>query len=190
MFSSIGLVTVLYQDKPDNPDVVDKEAGIKALSALLALYDLTGDSAFVKHATVAAGFVCSWTYFHYIQIPPRSQDQVFPASRGTRGSGIIATGHSGADTFSSVVWFDLLRLYVLTGEPFWQYQATFHAYATKQLLNYDGSLGYALPGLQNEAFTVAPLRGRGIKLWLPFLTVTHLAPSSFQRIELTLERED
>ena len=161
---------------PDNPDVIDKEAGVKALSALLALYDLTGEKAYVRHAVTAAGFVCSWTYYHDISIPNGSHDQAFPKGRGTRGSGIIATGHSGADTFSSIIWFDLLRLYVLTGDAYWQRQATFHAYASKQLLDHDGSLGYAMPGLQNEAFTVAPLRGRGVRLWLPFLATTHLEP--------------
>jgi hypothetical protein len=161
---------------PDNPDVIDKEAGVKALSALLALYDLTGDKAYVRHAATAAGFVCSWTYYHDVRIPDGSHDQAFPKGRGTRGSGIIATGHSGADTFSSVIWFDLLRLYVLTGDVYWHRQAIFHAYASKQLLDHDGSLGYALPGLQNEAFTVAPLRGRGVRLWLPFLATTHLEP--------------
>jgi hypothetical protein len=161
---------------PDNPDVIDKEAGVKALSALLALYDLTGDKAYIRHAVTAAGFVCSWTYFHDVRISDGSHDQAFPKGRGTRGSGIIATGHSGADTFSSIIWFDLLRLYVLTGDVYWHRQAIFHAYASKQLLDHDGSLGYAMPGLQNEAFTVAPLRGRGVRLWLPFLATTHLEP--------------
>ena len=161
---------------PDNPDVIDKEAGVKALSALLALYDLTGDKAYIRHAMTAADFVCSWTYYHDISIPDGSRDQAFPKGRGTRGTSIIATGHSGADTFSSIVWFDLLRLYVLTGDVYWQRQALFHAYASKQLLDHDGSLGYAMPGLQNEAFSVAPLRGRGVRLWLPFLTTTHLEP--------------
>jgi hypothetical protein len=161
---------------PDNPDVIDKEAGVKALSALLALYDLTGDKAYVRHAVTAAGFVCSWTYYHDVGIPDGSHDQAFPKGRGTRGSGIIATGHSGADTFSSVIWFDLLRLYVLTGDVYWHRQAIFHAYASKQLLDHDGSLRYAMPGLQNEAFSVAPLRGRGVRLWLPFLATTHLEP--------------
>ncbi len=161
---------------PDNPDVIDKEAGVKALSAMLALYDLTGDKAYIRHALTAAGFVCSWTYYHYIAIPDGSHDQAFPKGRGTRGSGIIATGHSGADTFSSIIWFDLLRLYVLTGDVYWHRQAIYHAYASKQLLDHDGSLGYAMPGLQNEAFSVAPLRGRGVRLWLPFLATTHLEP--------------
>jgi hypothetical protein len=161
---------------PDNPDVIDKEAGVKALSALLALYDLSGDKAYIRHAVTAAGFVCSWTYYHDIAIPDGSHDQAFPKGRGTRGSGIIATGHSGADTFSSIIWFDLLRLYVLTGDVYWHRQAIFHAYASKQLLDHDGSLGYAMPGLQNEAFSVAPLRGRGVRLWLPFLATTHLEP--------------
>ena len=161
---------------PDNPDVIDKEAGVKALSALLALYDLTGDKAYIRHVLTAAGFLCSWTYYHDIAIPDGSHDQAFPKGRGTRGSGIIATGHSGADTFSSIIWFDLLRLYVLTGDVYWQKQAIFHAYASKQLLDHDGSLGYAMPGLQNEAFSVAPLRGRGVRLWLPFLATTHLEP--------------
>ena len=132
---------------PDNPDVIDKEAGAKALSALLALYDLSGDKVYIRHAVTAAGFVCSWTYFHDVAIPDGSHDQAFPKGRGTRGSGIIATGHSGADTFSSIIWFDLLRLYVLTGDVYWQRQAVFHAYASKQLLDHDGSLGYGMPGL-------------------------------------------
>jgi hypothetical protein len=64
----------------------------------------------------------------------------------------------------------------LTGDVYWHRQAIFHAYASKQLLDHDGSLGYAMPGLQNEAFSVAPLRGRGVRLWLPFLATTHLEP--------------
>ncbi|MFM7187474.1 MAG: hypothetical protein ACKO14_06620, partial [Armatimonadota bacterium] len=161
---------------PDNPDVIDKEAGVKALSALLALFDLTGDRAYLRHAGTAADFVCSWTYYHDIAVPDGSHDQAFPKGRGTRGTSIIATGHSGADTFSSIVWFDLLRLYVLTGDVYWHRQAIFHAYASKQLIDHDGSLGYAMRGLQNEAFSVAPLRGRGVRLWLPFLATTHLEP--------------
>ena len=47
---------------------------------------------------------------------------------------------------------------------------------TKQMLDWDGTLGYASPGLQNEALSLPPLRGHGVAHWLPWLGVAQLEP--------------
>ena len=45
-----------------------------------------------------------------------------------------------------------------------------------QVVDWDGALGYAFPGLMNEAVTFAPPRGHGVRKWLPWLTVAVLDP--------------
>ena len=48
--------------------------------------------------------------------------------------------------------------------------------ATKQSMDWDNSLGYAKPGLMNEAFTLCVPRAHGVDKWLPWLTVAVLDP--------------
>ncbi len=47
---------------PNNPNVLDKEGGTEALSAFLALYDLTQDKRWVQAAAQAADYCESWVY--------------------------------------------------------------------------------------------------------------------------------
>ena len=49
-------------------------------------------------------------------------------------------------------------------------------YDTKQMMDWDGTLGYAYPGLLTEALSLPPLRGHGVQGWLPWLTVVNLDP--------------
>ena len=43
-------------------------------------------------------------------------------------------------------------------------------------MDWDGSLGYAEPGLMNEAIGLAPPRAHGVRKWLPWLTAVMLEP--------------
>ena len=72
--------------------------------------------------------------------------------------------------------FFFYRLSLLTGDAHYEDMARLLLHDTKQLLDWDGTLGYALPGLQTEALSLTPLRGHGTTHWLPWLTVAQLTP--------------
>ncbi len=46
----------------DNPNVIDKEAGMLSLEAFLSAYDLTQDPKWISRAAAAADFTESWMY--------------------------------------------------------------------------------------------------------------------------------
>lgn len=161
---------------PDNPNVTDKEAGVIALDAFLALHDLTGEARFLQAATQAAWYSETWVYAWNVPMPPDDPNLVFPRNRTTVGLSLIATGHSGSDNFMAAAPFLYYRLFLLTGETQFRDFARMLLFNTKQLLDWDGTLGYALPGLQTEAMSLPPLRGHGVQGWLPWLTVASIEP--------------
>ncbi len=173
---------------PDNPNVTDKEAGLTALAAFLALADIDEKGRWIGPATRAAEFAETWLYAWNVPMPAGDPAVIFPPGRSTVGLSLIATGHSGADTFMSGAAYDYYRLYLLGGDRHFLDVARLLLHGTKQLLDLDGSLGYAHRGLQTEALTLAPLRGHGVKAWLPWLTVKHLEPlARFQGVFGTTE---
>ena len=161
---------------PDNPNVLDKEAGLMALESFLALHDLTGERRWLSAAVQAADFSETWTYCWNVPMPPGAKDIVFPRHRTTHGLSLIATGHSGADSFMAAGPFLYYRLSLLTGDTHYRDLARMLLFNTKQLLDWDGSIGYRLPGLQSEAMGLSPVRGAGVGLWLPWLTTTSIEP--------------
>jgi len=86
----------------DNPNVMDKEAGMLALQAFLGLHRATGDAEWLPHARAAADYVETWTYAW--NLPPVAGDPavVYPRIRTTLGQSVIATGQSGADNFMAI----------------------------------------------------------------------------------------
>ncbi len=160
----------------DNPNVLDKEAGVLAMQAFLALHDLTHDSKWIAPAAQAATFAETWTYGWNVPVPPDDPKVVFPGNRTTLGVSLIAAGHSGADDFMALTVADYVRLCRLTGDAHFLRFAQFLQRGTAQLMNWDGKLGYAYPGLMMEALNLASPRGHGVKGWLPWLTVAILEP--------------
>ncbi|MGD2174375.1 MAG: hypothetical protein PVJ27_03145 [Candidatus Brocadiaceae bacterium] len=166
---------------PDNPDVRDKEACLLALNGFLALFDLTGEQRWLDAACQAADFAETWQYCRHV--PPLADEprRTFPMGRKTTGLSIIATGHSGSDTFMSYNSFAFYRLHLHAGDRHYLRLARQLLHNTKQTLDWDGSLGYAHPGLQIEAGSVAPVRGSSVGTWLPWITVASIQPlASFQ----------
>lgn len=161
---------------PDNPNVMDKEAGMMALNGFLALYDLNGDKRWLQAAEQAAWYSETWVYLRDIPMPVGDPAVIFPKNRTTVGLSLIAAGHSGADNYMAAAPFLFYRLYLLTGEPHFRDSAHLLLHGTKQMMDWDGSLGYAKPGLLTEALTLGPLRGHGVQSWLPWLSVTLLEP--------------
>ena len=160
----------------DNPNVLDKEAGALAMHAFLALHGLANESKWLDAAVQAATFVETWVYAWDVPIPAGDPRTVYPASRTTLGVSLIATGQSGADNFAAWAVYDFVKLYKLTSDPHHLEFARFLSAATKQVLDWDGSLGYRYRGLMNEAVTLAVRRGHGVAKWLPWLTCAVLEP--------------
>jgi hypothetical protein len=160
----------------DNPNVLDKEAGALALRAFVALYDATDDRSWIAPAEQAALFIETWTYAWAVPLNKDDAEAIYPTSRTTLGVSLIATGQSGADNFMAEAVYDFWRLYTITRDDHYRRYALFLQDATKQVMDFDGSLGYAHRGLMNEAMKLAPPRGHGVSKWLPWLSVVILEP--------------
>ena len=161
---------------PDNPDVIDKEAGLIAFDAFLALYDATQDKKWLTAAVQAAEFSETWLYCWQVPMVADDTESDYPKNRTTIGLSLIATGHSGADMFMSYYSFQYYRLYLYTGDRHFRDVAKLLLHNTKQTLDWDGSLHYAHRGLQTEAMGIANRRGHSVRVWLPWLTVGTVEP--------------
>lgn len=161
----------------DNPYIKDRESGQKMIEAMLAAYDLTGNDKYLEAAKQAAYYTVSYMYAWNIPWETGTTlNMPWPLKKSTVGITIIATGHSGADCGFSYNSFEYLRLYNLTGDEYFLRIAKLLEKNTKQTMNYDGSLGYPLRGLQREAIRLVTHRGDGVNLWLPWCTASALDP--------------
>lgn len=161
---------------PDNPNVLDKEGGMMALEAFLALHDLGGDPRWLRAACQAADYCETWVYGWNPPVPPGERRSKLPPGRRAESLSLIATGHSGADSYMAAAPFFFYRLYLKTDDAHYRDFARFLLPATKNLLDYDGTLGYKYPGLQTEALSLVMDRNGGVGEWLPWLTVVQLTP--------------
>ena len=130
----------------------------------------------MEAAVQAAWFSETWLVAWDIPVPIGDARADFPRGRTTRGLSLIATGHSGADTFMAAYAYQYYRLYRLTGEPNFLAVSRSLLYNTKQITDWDGTLGYAHRALQTEAVSLSLLRGHSVRLWLPWLTVGQIEP--------------
>jgi hypothetical protein len=172
----IGSNTNYFGGTADNADVKDKEAGWIALDSFLSLYESTGDRAWLAAAARAGTFTESWTYCWNIPIPADDPQVSLPPMKTTAGISLIATGHSGADVFLAFAPFAFYRLSLYTNDPHDAAMARVLLYDARQMVDVDGSLHYAVPGLMTEATNVAAPRGHGVGVWLPWCTAAVLDP--------------
>jgi hypothetical protein len=157
--------------------VPDKEAGWLAAQAFIALFTMTGDEAWLAPAAQAASYAETFVYAWDVPIPcTQTPPTVYPCRRTTLGASIIATGQSGADNFLSVSSADYKRLGGWLNDDHFRKFGHFLEQTTSQVTDWDGTLGYALPGLMTEATTLSVRRGAGVAAWLPWLTANLLLP--------------
>ena len=160
----------------DNPNVLDRESGQKAMEAFLSLYDLTGEKRWVDAARQAAYYTASYMYSWDIAKPVGNYRMEWSQERNTTGITIIATGHSGADCGISFSSFEFFRLYVLTGDKYMLRFAGLAQHNSKQTMDYDGALGYPFRGFQNEALRLVTPWGDNVGVWLPWITASAIDP--------------
>ncbi len=135
----------------DNPNVVDKEAALYTMSALLALYDRSRDPAYLSGAERAAQLAVTWTFLWNPPFYPGSRlDTLGFKAAGWGGINSI-WGGGVVDIYALFFLADFLHLSDLTGEPFYREAARLIAEGTQQLLSHPGDLlGYADIGMQPE----------------------------------------
>ena len=167
---------------PDNGNTIDKEAGVEALHAYLALYDATHDSRWLRAAKAAADYTETWMYawnFPIAAAPPAF------TYAGTQGSSLIATGQSGSDIFLSFEVYDFYRLHLLTDDDSNHYLhiAEYLANNTKLTTQVTGiytqNFGYSVNGLVGEAEDLSFMAyqgGASAGSWLPWLTEAEIEP--------------
>jgi len=166
---------------PDNPNTVDKEAGMYALFAYSALYGATEDPKYLKAAEQAAVFVMSWTYLYRFRVPnPGHLLAAQAAEQGcSDGLSVIATGHSFADTYLSVAYYEFFKLYVRTGDERYRHMALFLEKNTKQTMNLYGRFGYVKESFMAECTSLADFCFRTAEtrgVWLPWITAVNIEP--------------
>ena len=169
----------------DNANVVDKEAGVFALYCYDAMYTLTRDDKWIPPMKQAAAFVMSMVQCFSF---PAGTDSTLRASKGTKagyndGSSFITAEMNGVDNYAAVIYYHLFRLYIITGDPVYFYQAEFMQQNTKSLMDWDGKLGYPYKSLLPEATTVydfgfhSATDPNGVMgVWLPWQSVANASP--------------
>lgn len=172
---------------PDNPNTVDKEAGIYAMYAYSALYSATADPMYLKAMEQAAVYCMSWVYTY--DFPVMNLNHLIagvPLETGRNdGLSFIATGHSAVDSLIAFLYYDMFKLYVWTGDEVYRDMALFLEKNTKQTMNLGNQYGFAKESLMIEATNIASFRfstaeTRGV--WLPWITCANIEPM------LTMER--
>ena len=168
----------------DNPNVIDKLAGVLALRAALALYDATHETKWLEAARKAANYTETWGYawtFPIRNAPPAYR------KAGAQSVSLIATGQSGADIELSVESYDFYRLHLLGDDANNHYlQMALYLESNTKLTTQlsgvpDQQFGFAVDGLVGEAFNVASMdyvsaeRSAAVQ-WLPWLTDVELEP--------------
>jgi hypothetical protein len=135
----------------DNPNVVDKEAALLAMQALLCLYDSTGEERWRDAAERAAKLAVTW---HVLwDVPLRPGTRVAHAGvRSTGWGGINSTWGTGVTDIYSLFFLDtFVRLSRLTGNPLYEAVADLAAAGCQQMLSHEGErFGFADTGMQPE----------------------------------------
>jgi hypothetical protein len=103
----------------DNPDVVDKEAGMLSLEAFLALYEQTHDSKWLDRAKMAADYTETWIWIWNVPIPEDAGNGALHWKKGvpTYGlQGITAGAGGGVDEYMDWSTPAYAKLYKYTND--------------------------------------------------------------------------
>lgn len=162
----------------DNPDVVDKEAGTLSMEAYLALYKATQDHKWLKRAATAANFSETWIYIWNVPMPAAESNKDLHWKKGvsTIGLQLISTGHSLVDEYMAREVGYYAKLSDYTEDNHYLKVAKILLHNTKGMLALPGrTYDLLAPGLQQEHWSLAPIRGYGRKrAWLPWVATSQL----------------
>lgn len=167
----------------DNPNTVDKEAGMYAVYAYSALYAATGEEQYLRAMEQAVVYSMSWVYtYKFSAVNADGILTGIPTTLGMNdGLSFIATGHSAVDNMIAYLYYEMFKLYVWTGDEVYYDMSHFIQNNTKQTMDLDGKYGYSRKSFMIEATGIADLvfgtaGGRGI--WLPWISCANAEPIS------------
>ena len=167
-----------YRGGPcDTQDILDKESGIYAMFAFIALYDVTGEKKWLEAACGAADYTETYTFIWHFPVYTR-----YPAHPFNRhhisGQSNVCAGMPGGDIYMAACSYIYYRLYLLTGDSQYCDFAEFLNRNCKQANDTDGSCGYRYIGLVNEGGSFSEQEYRGRYHWLPWCTFVEVDPAS------------
>ena len=167
-----------YRGGPcDTSDIMDKESGIYAMFAFMALYDATGEAKWLEAACGAADYTETFTFVW--NFPVHVSYPAHPFNRnGISGQSNVSVGTAGGDIYMAACSYTYYRLYLLTGDLHYRDFAEFLNRNCKQANDPDGSFGYRYPGLVNEGAHFGEQEYRSRYHWLPWCTFVEVDPAS------------
>lgn len=160
---------------PDNANVVDKEAGVFAMYAFTALYQVTGEKKWLEAAEYAAVYAFSYTYCYDFAIQGSNAANIF-RDGGISGYSFITAGAGGTDNYNAFIYYELFKLSILTGDKFYANAAKLLERNTKSPMDLDGTKGYAHKALLLEATTLYKMTFSSVSTWLPWCGVATSQP--------------
>ena len=179
IWTNYGSKGVFVGGATDNPNIVDKEAGMLSLNAFLSLYESTKDPRWLEYAKTAGNYTESWIWIWNVPMPVGADDSTLNWKRGvsTVGvQGITAKASGGVDEYLAWGAPDYVRLYKYTNEEHYLDIARILLFNTKAMLALPGhTYDLAGPGWQQENWSMGRNRGYGShRSWLPWISVNHL----------------
>lgn len=163
---------------PDNPDIMDKEAGTLSLRGYLALYEATQDPKWLRRAQAAAEYAETWIYAWDVPMAADEDDSALGWKKGVSTVGVsrINSTDSAVDQWMSGDVEEYAELYTLTKDTHYLDVARILLHNTKNMLALPGRTYDLLgPGWQQEHWGISTMRGFGAhRGWLPWVTVNHL----------------
>ena len=167
-----------YRGGPcDTSDILDKESGIYAMFAFIALYDVTGDRKWIDAACGAADYTETFTFVW--DFPVYNRYPAHPFNRyHISGQSNVSVGMPGGDIYMAACSYIYYRLYLLTGDSHYCDFAEFLNRNCKQANDIDGKCGYRYIGLVNEGANFSEQEYRSRYHWLPWCTFVEVDPAS------------
>jgi hypothetical protein len=180
VWANYGSHGVFVGGATDNPNIVDKEAGMLSLEAFLSLYESTKEPKWLERAQAAGDYAESWIWIWNLPMPLDAKDSELHWKRGvpTVGvQGITARAAGGVDEYLDWAVPAYAKLYKYTKDEHYLDVARVLLHDTKSMLALPGRTYDLLgPGWQQEHWRMGPNnRGVGIhRSWLPWVSVNHL----------------
>lgn len=186
IYTSLFPKNAYYGGTCDNPDCMDKEAGVYAMYAYDTLYTLTKDAKWLDCLKQAAIFTMSsvLTVSFKIQESVSSLKAAYSLQCGyTDGLSYICCNGTALDNYAAYIYYELFRIYVYTGEEIYYDMAEFIQQNTKSTMDWDGVLNYSYKSLTPEASTIysfgynSAIDDEGTQgVWLPWQSAANAEP--------------
>lgn len=179
VWTKYGVKGVFVGGTMDNPNVIDKEAGMLSLEAFLALFEATKDRTWLSCAEAAANYAESYIWIWNVPMAADAIDGELHWKKGvpTYGlQGIAARGGGGVDEYMDWSTPAFAKLYRYTNDAHYLDVARILLNDTKAMLALPGrTYDLAGPGWQQEHWSLGNRRGfGGHRGWLPWVSTNHL----------------